>query len=163
MPAGIAHYKLSSQHSPKNSGSNGSFFRICHIIFLLLFWVIENPVTTLFGLFQLIWNQGMLQNEDVMKSIMANMKKEAPVFSKLWPRENEHHAADTTGVMLLLLLFCGLLWANGKFVKMLIISMCVWESEREKEGTQADGMREKREREREWIFVYMCISILCRH
>eukprot|EP00745_Piridium_sociabile_P033346 TRINITY_DN57137_c0_g1_i1.p1 TRINITY_DN57137_c0_g1~~TRINITY_DN57137_c0_g1_i1.p1 ORF type:complete len:117 (+),score=26.75 TRINITY_DN57137_c0_g1_i1:41-391(+) len=29
------------------------------------------------------WNQGMLQSEDVMKAVMANMNKEKATFSKL--------------------------------------------------------------------------------
>lgn len=36
------------------------------------------------GLNQIMtWNQGMLQSEDVMKSVMANMQKEKATFSKL--------------------------------------------------------------------------------
>ncbi|KAL8611961.1 hypothetical protein ACOMHN_062590 [Nucella lapillus] len=36
------------------------------------------------GLNQIMtWNQGMVQSEDVMKAVMANMQKEKPTFSKL--------------------------------------------------------------------------------
>jgi delta(3,5)-delta(2,4)-dienoyl-CoA isomerase len=34
-------------------------------------------------LLQAVWNQGMLQSEDVMKAAMASMQKTKPTFSKL--------------------------------------------------------------------------------